>query len=210
METFKVDEAQELELLKERADLMNIAYHPNIGVETLRRKINAALVDMSDKSLDQYTSQEYQEAYTAKDLEQYANPSKLIKKANIPETEQQRNDRIRKEAMRLIRIKITCMNPNKKDWPGEIIDTGNSIVGSIKKYVPFNTNEPYHVPYMIYTALVNRQFQSHYRVKDERGMEINKTRLVDEFAISVLEPLTAEELQELKTKQAMSHSITAA
>ena len=45
------------------------------------------------------------------------------------------------DALRLIRIKLQCMNPAKKEWEGEIISVGNSVVGTVKKYIPFNADE---------------------------------------------------------------------
>lgn len=35
----------ELEALKARADLLGVTYHPSIGAEKLREKINAAMAD---------------------------------------------------------------------------------------------------------------------------------------------------------------------
>ena len=46
VETF--EESDELTLLKERADLMGIKYHPSIGVDKLREKVNSVLVPKDD------------------------------------------------------------------------------------------------------------------------------------------------------------------
>jgi hypothetical protein len=113
----------------------------------------------------------------------------------------------RKEAAKLIRIRLSCMNPAKKEWEGEIISVGNSVVGTYKKYIPFNADEGWHVPKIIYDALVERQCQVFVTVKDSRGNNMRKGKLIKEFNIEVLPHLTAEEIQELARRQAMSRSV---
>jgi hypothetical protein len=99
------------------------------------------------------------------------------------------------------------MNPAKKEWDGEIIAVGNSAVGTIKKYIPFNADEGWHVPKIIYDALVDRQCQVFTTVKDSRGNNLRKGKLIKEFSIEILPPLTKEELEELARRQALSRSI---
>ena len=99
------------------------------------------------------------------------------------------------------------MNPAKKEWEGEIITAGNSTVGTFRKYIPFNSDEGWHVPRIIYNQLVSRQCQVFTTVKDNRGNKVRRGKLIREFAIEVMSPLTAEELQELAQRQAMSNAI---
>jgi hypothetical protein len=113
---------------------------------------------------------------------------------------------LRKEAQRLVRVRITCMNPNKKDWDGEIFTVSNSVVGTLRKYVPFNAEDGWHIPSMMLDFLRDKQFVQHY-VERKNGQEINRHKLVKEFAIEVLEPLTEEELKELAQRQAMARSV---
>ena len=102
----------ELTSLKSRADLLGINYHPSIGVEKLREKIAAAMSDPADKP-----------------------------ETKENETEGQKRQRQMQEASKLVRIRLTCMNPFKKDWDGEFFTVGNSVVGSYTKYVPFNSKD---------------------------------------------------------------------
>lgn len=172
----------ELTTLKARADLLGITYHPSIGLEKLREKVNAATSDAAPKA-----SQE-----DAKPQEEDVN---------------QRRARLKREAMELVRIRLTCMNPAKAEWEGEIISAGNSAVGTVTKYVPFNADEGWHVPRIIYTQLAERQCQVFVTVTDSRGNKTRKGKLIREFAIEVLPPLTKEELHELAQRQAMAKSI---
>ena len=186
----KVDELTEL---KKRADLMGIEYHPKISVEKLRARIKAQLSD---------------EAYVdvPDDDEVIAATSAKRELKFKPETQAEIAERLRKEAQRLVRVRITCMNPNKKDWDGEIFTVSNSVVGTLRKYVPFNAEDGWHIPSMMLDFLRDKQFVQHY-VEKKNGQEINRHKLVKEFAIEVLEPLTQEELKELAQRQAMARSV---
>lgn len=113
----------------------------------------------------------------------------------------------KKEATKLVRIRLVCMNPAKKEWEGEIITVGNSVVGTIKKYIPFNADEGWHVPKFIYDVLVDRQCQIFITVKDSRGNQVRRGKLIKEFSIEILPPLTETELQELARQQAMRRSV---
>ena len=111
------------------------------------------------------------------------------------------------EATKLVRIRVTCMNPAKKEWEGEIITVGNAGVGTYKKYIPFNADEGWHVPNIIYQALQERQCQVFVSSKTKNGVTIRQGKLIKEFAIEVLPPLTEEELKDLAQRQAMAKSI---
>lgn len=176
--------SDELTVLKARADKLGISYHPSIKVEKLRVKIQDHL---SGDSVG-----EAEEAPVA------------AKK----ETENELRVRKRREAHALIRIRVACMNPQKKEWEGEIITTGNSATGTIKKYVPFNAEEGWHVPHMIYEQLLQRQCQVFYTVKDNRGNKSRKGKLIKEFSVEVLPPLTPQELKDLAQRQAMAAGAT--
>ena len=175
----------ELATLKARADLLGVSYHPSIGLEKLKAKLAQALVSPSeeDKPTDEPTE------------------------TKPRETEGQRRKRLKDAAAALVRIRVTCMNPNKREWAGEIITAGNSTVGTFKKYVPFNADEGWHVPHIIYNQLVARECQVFYTVKDARGQAIRRGKLIKEFAIEVLPHLTEKELTELARRQAMTKAV---
>ena len=191
MQDFEKEETlempDELTTLKERADLLGITYHPSIGVEKLRDKINAHLEG----------TQEAEAAPVVVEEEQ----------APAGETLAQRNVRLRKNAAKLIRVNVTCMNPAKKEWEGEIFTAGNSIVGTHKKYVPFNTEDGWHIPQIILNQILQRKCQVFFSAKDDRGNKIRKGKQIKEFAVDILPPLTPEELKDLAQRQAMGNTI---
>lgn len=188
-----IEQPNELELLKSRASQMGIKYHPAIGLEKLRAKVQNALNDKPEPEKEEKTvPKEFIEHKTAED---------------VPETDRMRKMRLKREASKLVRIRVACMNPNKKEWEGEIFSVSNSAVGTYKKYVPFNTEEGYHVPNIIYKTMLERQCQVFHTVKDAKGNKIRKGKLIKEFAIEVLDKLTKAQLDALSTKQAMANNL---
>lgn len=175
-----IEAPSELDSLKARADMLGIPYHPNIGVDKLRDKVAAAISTTS---------------------------APVVTTAPVVESENAIRGRHMREAAELVRVRVSCMNPNKKEWEGEIFTVGNSVVGTFKKFVPFNIDEGWHVPRIIYNQLVERQCQIFVAHKDERGNSTRRSKTIKEFSVEVLPPLTADELAELARRQAMAHSI---
>jgi len=174
----------ELATLKARADLLGITYHPSIGLEKLREKVAAAQADEPVKE----------------------DPKAPAVEVAV-ESERDRLIRLKRQCSELVRIRLTCMNPNKKEWEGEIFTVGNSLVGSMTKFVPFNSDEGWHVPRMMYEMLTERYCQVFYTEKAKNGVSLRRGKQIKEFAIEVLPSLTEEELHDLAQRQAMAKSI---
>ena len=188
-----IEENQEavdrLTTLKSRADLMGITYHPNIGPDKLQAKIDARLATDESPDLEPETS---------------AKPA--VKGHAMSEKDyriMQRNQR-KREANRLVRVVVTCMDPNKRDWEGEIISVGSAKLGTYKKYVPFNVETGFHVPKIILEAMQERKVTVFHTVRNRRGEKVRKGKLIPAFSIDILDPLTPKELEALKKQQAMA------
>ena len=187
-----VDEQQELPkvdeltVLKQRADQMGISYSNNIGVDTLRDKIQAKLSGEPEKKPEV-------EAPAERELTQ-------VEKDNIL-----RNN-IRADALKLVRIRLTNLNPNKKDLHGEILTVSNRYIGTVRKYVPFNEagENGWHVPQIILDVMKDKRFLS-IRTRRVNGREIIDQSWAPEYAIEILPPLTEEELQQLANRQAAAN-----
>jgi hypothetical protein len=190
----------ELEVLKDRARVMGITFSPNIGVEALRARIEAKMNGEDEKSQEQEAPQQAQNEI---------NPLGETP-TDRPLTMSELRKKIIAEQTRLVRIRITNMDPKKKDLPGEIITVANEFMGTIKKYVPYGeaTENGYHVPYCIYDFLKERRFLDIRTKRDKKGQIQTTANYVREFAIEVLDPLTPEELARLANQQAASGSVT--
>lgn len=202
----------ELNTLKQEAERLDIRFHPSIGLNTLKTKIEnykeeqrklEAKLERKKKQEEQKRKQ-IEEEYNKKEKQVSVNAAPTVG-ANR-ETKFQKQQRQRRAANRLVRIRITCMNPNKKNWKGEIFTASNSVVGTIKKFVPFNAEEGWHVPQMIYNVIKDRKYQSFYSVPSTNGDSIKKSKLIPEFSVEELPPLTSKQLQDLAKVQAMRGS----
>lgn len=180
----------ELTVLKQRARMMGISFSNNIGLEALRAKVAAKMEG----------SQEAPEEPAASNEVNALDPAASAQPAKKPSLRQYLHDR----EMRLVRLRITNLDPKKKDLPGEIFTVANRYMGTVRKYVPYGeaTDEGYHVPYCIYKMLKRRQFLSIRTSPARNGQQIQvESRWVKEFALEELPPLTPEELQRLATAQ---------
>src|SRR5699024_1533437 len=180
----------ELEVLKQRATLMNIKFSNNISVEKLREKIEAAQAkdDPEVKKSAVNPLGEKQEAG--------------VKKMTL-------GQKIRAEQTRLIRVRIQNLDPKKKDLPGEIITVANEYMGTVRKFVPFGevTDNGYHIPYCIYEFLKNRKFINITTRKGKNGLPDIRATEAREFSIEVLPPLTEAELAQLAQAQIAAGSL---
>jgi len=163
----------ELDALKERADKMGITYHPTIGLDKLREKVNAVITPKEDA------------------------PTKVVGLTPL-----QIRKKKQQEARKLVRVRLTCHNPNKSAWDGEIMSISNSVIGIIKKFIPFQADEGWHIEQALLNMIRDRKYQTFYTVKKSGSLAIRKGKLVPEFAIEVLPALTAQEIEVLAKAQA--------
>ena len=190
----------ELSMLKSRARMMGITFSNNISVETLKQKIQEK-IDGDEKENERVD--ELNPSETIPPVEALVNPSvPAPTKANKSQTLRQQ---VTLENMRLIRVRITNMDPKKKDLPGEVVTVANEYLGTVRKFVPFGevTEEGYHIPYCIYKQLLSRKFLNIRTYKDRKNNNQIKVEQhwAKEFSIEVLPPLSKEELNHLAVAQ---------
>lgn len=181
------EEVTELSLLKQRASMMGIVFSNNIGIEKLRERVNEKLAEE-------------------------ASQEEAVKPIEAKVKEKSLRQNIIDENMRLIRIRITNLDPKKSNLPGEIITVANEFLGTVRKFVPFGevTDGGYHVPYCIYKLLKARKFLNIRTVKNPADplKPIIQQNWVNEFALEVLPQLTQEELDKLAVTQAASGGVS--
>jgi len=110
-----------------------------------------------------------------------------------------------KEALKLIRIIVTPNDPLMSGYPGLIFTVGASGLNNgkmIKKYVPFNNEEGWHVPNIIYNQIKHAEMQKFKTVTRPNGEKVLEPYITQKFNVRVLDPLTKEELERLAAAQA--------
>ena len=192
----------DIKTLQAQCDTLGLKYHHRAGEDKLRAMIGAYLLDNPAKAgllLDDGVLASAAPKQWPIDKDAKALSPEEYKEFVGPIT--------RKKCSALKRIQVTCMNPMKKEWPGEILSVGSAKLGTFKKYVPFN-NVPWHVPQIIYDMMKERKCTMFYTVKqkDGRGGDIRKGKLIPEFNIVDLPPLTPAELKKLADQQQLANA----
>ncbi len=185
---------RELENLKTEAQELGITYHPSIGIDKLKAKIRE----------ERQLLAELDNTPKVSDPEEENKEPEIIP---IKETLGQKKLRLKRDATRLIRCRVTCMNPIKKDLHGEIFAVGNKLVKTIKVFVPYQAEEGWHIPNMILQVLQEKVCQIFVTATDSNGRKTKKAKLIKEYSIEMLPPLTTEELATLAATQAATKSL---
>ncbi len=186
-----VDVKQEREALKARCQLLGIQTQGNQSNDTLR-----ALIRAKQDEMDVAARQ--------------ANPAAFDEAV---ETSEGRTPSLREylktEALKLVRVRISCMNPQLAKMGSVIITTGNEYTGTVRKVVFFGekTENGYHIPQIILNVLQRRKFQQVVEERNHKGHLVPRARWMKEFNIEILPPLTQKELNALKDRQLATNSI---
>ena len=112
-------------------------------------------------------------------------------------------------AMKLIRVIVRSNDPLKREFAGEIFTVGNKTINdgkSVKKYIPYNNEDGWHIPNMLYDHLKAAETQIFAKVT-RNGQDFMEPKNIKAFNIEVLPPLTEEERQTLEVKQKATGSV---
>ena len=212
-------EPTEMEMLKERADMLGVTYSNNIGIETLRKRVEDAMAGnpQDPEPESEQAAVPSMESLTADLTAQVAATTSVTTKALNPLVQdadpvQSRpvslREHMRLTQLKLVRVRIQNLDPKKANLPGEIFAVANEYLGDVKKYIPFGevTDNGYHIPYCLYKMLKNRRFLNVRERKDRDGKIHVETSWVKEFALELLPDLSPEELKQLATAQIAASS----
>lgn len=188
-----------LQHVRAQADMLGITYHHRAGIEKIQTLIDEHLLAQNQDLIPEPA----QEASIRKEPVVEGYPEKIV-----PLTEAEFKKDAKRQAKSLvgalIRVHITCLDPNKKNWPGEIVSVGSAKLGTFKRYIPFDTEHPWHIPKIIYDVLNERKCSVPVKKKNDRGQMVTTYKQIKAYAISVVDPLTPEELKDLANQQALA------
>ena len=177
------------ELIDELA-VCGVKLHPNTGIKKLQDTLSNLQVSNSnnDEEIKMKTITETKPKETPK---------------GVVLTQEQ-------AAMRLVRIVVRSNNPNQTEKTGAIFSVGSSIINkgrSVRKYVPFNNEEGWHVPHMLYQHILNSECQIWKTVKDRSGNSVRTPHRIKAYNVELLPPLTGKELHELADRQKAANNL---
>lgn len=166
------------ELLKEKADLLGVEYKNNVTDAKLQEMIEA-------------------KQGKAVEAEVVKTDAEIVAEATAEQ---------RKRLTKLVRCVITCMDPKMKDWDTTPpLSLSNSILTVDKMVIPLNVE--WHVPQWYYEMLKDQMCTISVKGKDLKGRPTTIQKEIKKYGFQMLEPLTIEEIQELKTMQIMRDGV---
>jgi hypothetical protein len=219
----------ELDSLKARAEKLGIAVDGRWGVEKLREVVNAAVstdgpvthepvpavhaVGAAEVKPVAGTAPAQAPSTDDGEIKSPVEPTKMPsladalaagqKPAPADESEGARRNRLKREALALVRVQVSCMDPAKKNLKGELLCVSNRNFGTVQRFIPFNRE--WHIEKVLYDELMTKEFMVFDREKTGRaGIEVVTPRCVKAYNIAVLPPLTKSELKDLAQRQAMA------
>lgn len=184
----------ELTVLKDRATALGIKFSQNIGLEALRQRVNDHMNDVKPAKEEVTSAGEVNEG-----------------RISPEQAKAELRQKMKREQLRLVRVRIACLNPDKAEWNGEILCVANKFLGEVKKFIPFGeaTEDGYHIPYILYNQLKSRKFLQIKTRRNRTNGNIEVTqKWVPEFAIDVLDPLDKDGLKELAAAQAAAGGVS--
>lgn len=216
----------ELQHLKEIAAKLGMEHSPNIGAETLKNKIKDFCTTTGIALDDEVLEGLFSENSEASNEEEITKPSEMtnepsqptlankVKENTNPDVEklasltfagiakaqaEAAKHSVYKRAMKLVRCVINCNNPNKRDYTGDIFFARNKDIPGVKKMVPFGV--PTHVPQILLNVIKEKQLQQFVTKRLPNGLQTKTTRLVPEYNVKELKPLTTEEFNAIRQRQ---------
>ena len=105
-----------------------------------------------------------------------------------------------KLAMKLTRVVITPNDPAMVNYPGLIFSVGATGLNNgrmVKKFVPFNNEEGWHVPVILVNQIESGKMQKFKTVTRANGEKVLEPYLTQKFNVRILDPLTGEEVEKV-------------
>lgn len=167
----------ELTVLKQQADLLGIKYKSNVKLETLKKQILDAMKDDSETVADAADADDKHAKY----------------------------QQLRDENLKLVRAIVSPMCPTKREHQGEIFTVGNSVLGTVRKYIPFNTE--WCIPNFILKQILDKDLQTFVTVKDKLGRATRQPKTIKAYNVTILPMFTPEELAALEKDQTARKSV---
>ncbi len=173
--------------------------------ESLNIEVSAPAVE-TQSEMEARLQAQFDKKLAVKLAEVTVNVEKNVnRQSGVPLFGKPRVDAMRK-ATKLVRCIVTCRDPLKQSWEGEIISVANDVIGEQKKFVPFNLTEGYHLPQIIVNVLKSKKCTVFVN-KKINGEQVKVGKSIDAYGIEILDALTKQELDELASEQRARRSI---
>lgn len=169
-----------LEELRAKADELGVKWHPAQKAETIQYNI--------DKFLEE-------------------NAPTIIQPPVKDETPTERQARLKQEALALIPVTVTSMDPQDASITGVVVSVGNRRLGQVSKAIPFGYK--WYMPRILVRQMERAMFcrNSMVPVPGVPGTERVNTQWIKKYAIQYHEMPTPKELEALAKAQAQGNEL---
>lgn len=168
----------DLEQVRAKAKELGVEVHPAQKAETIQYNIDAFLA---------------------------ANAPTIIQPPVKDETPEENLKRRNQEALALIPVTVTSMDPQDAGIPSVPISVGNRYLGQVTKVIPFGYK--WYMPQILVDHMKAQQFCRHSMVPVPGGQERIKTEWMNKYAIEFHPMPTPADLVELAKAQAMGNEL---
>ena len=203
---FEIDTKEELITLKKEADKLGLTYNSNIGLGKLQKRVNEANgVEVEVDDFSEETEEFIQKAKLAALRMAGGNIGKLIN-SKLPKAKAK--SILMKQATKLKRVSVTCLDPAKKDIPGQWLGVRNTMIPMTKKYIPYDGRIT-HLPEIIIKHLREKECQVFKVVTDSStGEKTRKPSTQKMFSVADMPALNDKEISELAEAQRAAGTIS--
>lgn len=182
------DTEQAIAALKRQADRLGISYKSNVSIATLQKAVKDKME--GNEAADQQASE----------------GSNQVSENKAVQSKADEHEALFNEAMKLVRVIITPLEATKAaNLESENFTAGNSVIPTITRNIPFGVE--WHVEQIILNTIRERKYQLFVTKKNALGHPQVSAKYVPAYSISVLDPLSEEELKELADQQARTRSL---
>lgn len=103
------------------------------------------------------------------------------------------------ENMKLVRVIVTPVDSAKRDYQGEYFCVGNELLGTVKRFVPFN--EEWMVENILVKHIKSKEFQFIQSKDGEKGTRHLVSKIIPAYNVTILPSPTKAEIEDLKRIQ---------
>ena len=168
----------DLEVVREKANELGVKWHPAMKAETIQQKI------------DEYLEQ---------------NAPQVITPSVIHQTPAQKQAQRLRDAMALIPVTVTSMDPADASVTAVTISVGNRKIGQITKVIPFGYK--WYMPKLLVKEMEKKMFVRNAMIPLPGGTERLNTQWIKKYAIQYHPIPSPEELEELAKLQLQGNEL---
>ena len=187
----QLEKAAQLSAIKAQADLLQVPYAANIGLETLSERVRAFKVS---QKLEKFDTPED----TVVDGGELLSTTTGIK---VPADVEAQYAIF--HAKQLVRVSIVCLNPAKSELESDLYTIFSSSLGRVSQVIPYQAPNGYHIPRCLANFLRDKKyvgFRPTKRKQGENGVDREHFEMA-EFLITDMPPLEAHEFDRIAKRQ---------